>query len=150
MKLLIIGNPVAGGGKAKPRIEELVQRLTSAGHDVASHDPNHPFYRALKAMIAVRRGDARLRHGTTEVRAAGDAPGLFAFARRLPGRKGETLVVMNTAATPLSANVMIDPAARRWTSRYGSCPAMSAAPGTLAISLPPLGVAVCSSEESDE
>ena len=121
---------------------------TSAGHDVASFDPNHPFYRALQAMIAVRKRDARLRHGLTQVRAAGDGPGLFAFSRRIPGQPGETLVVMNTAATPIAANVMVDPAALGWTARYGTCPANAAAPGTLAITLPPLGVAVCSSEES--
>lgn len=120
---------------------------TSAGHDTASYDPAHPFYRALQAMIAVRRSDARLRTGTTQVRAASDAPGLFAFARRIPGQPGETLVVMNTSAAPLAANVMIDPAAGHWASRYGTCPANAAAPGTLAITLPPLGVAVCSTEE---
>ncbi len=126
-----------------------MQRLgTSAGHDVASYDPNHPFYRNFKAMAAVRAADPRLRHGRTIVRAAGDAPGLFAFSRRLPGQPGETLVVMNTANTPLVANVMVDPANRAWTSRLGTCPATAAAPGTLAISLPPLGVAVCSSEPS--
>lgn len=127
-----------------------MQRLgTSAGHDVASYDPGHPFYRALKTMIAVRAGDARLRHGVTQVRAAGDAPGLFAFSRRIPGRKGETLVVMNTANSPLVANVMVDVAAQAWTSRYGYCPARAAAPGTVTVTLPPLGVAVCSSEESE-
>ncbi|WP_017668731.1 alpha-amylase family glycosyl hydrolase [Sandarakinorhabdus sp. AAP62] len=133
-----------------PDYRAMMRLGTSAGHDVDSYDPAHPFYRALKAMIAVRRGDPRLRHGLTEVRAAGDAPGLFAFARRIPGQPGETLVVMNTSAAPLAANVMIDPAASRWASRYGSCPASAAAPGTLAITLPPLGVAVCSTEEGPQ
>jgi glycosidase len=121
---------------------------TTAGHGVDSFDPAHPFYRALKAMIAVRRADPRLRHGHTIVRAAGDAPGLFAFSRRIPGQKGETLVVMNTANTPLAAHVMVDPASLRWAARFGTCPATAAAPGSLAISLPPLGLAVCSSEDA--
>src|SRR5689334_8274981 len=46
MKLLIIGNPIAGGGKAKPRIEELVKRLTAAGHEV-------------EAKLTRKAGDAR-------------------------------------------------------------------------------------------
>ena len=125
-----------------------MQRLgTSAGHAVDSHDPGHVFYRSFKAMAAVRAADPRLRHGTTLVRAAGDAPGLFAFSRRIAGQPGETLVVMNTATTPLRANVMIDPAALHWTSRHGNCPVSAAAPGTLTVELPPLGFAVCSSEE---
>lgn len=123
---------------------------TTAGHGVASYDPAHPFYRSFKQMIAVRAADPRLRHGETIVRAAGDTPGLFAFSRRLPGRPGETLVVLNTANTPLTANVMVDPASQRWTARFGNCPATAAAPGTLAISLPPLGLAVCSSDASDQ
>lgn len=121
---------------------------TSAGHDVDSFNPDHPFYRALAQMIALRRADVRLRRGITIVRAAGQTPGLFAFSRRIPGQPGETLVVLNTASTPLTANVMVDPAARRWTTGIGPCPASVAAPGTLAISLPPLGFAVCSSEDS--
>ncbi|MBU6165696.1 MAG: alpha-amylase [Alphaproteobacteria bacterium] len=119
---------------------------TSAGHGVASFDPAHPFYRTMKAMAAVRVADPRLRHGETRVRAAGDGPGLFAFSRQISGRPGETLVLLNTAKFPVQANVMIDPASQRWTSLLGHCPASAAAPGTLAISLPPLGVAVCSSE----
>ncbi len=123
---------------------------TTAGHGVASFDPAHPFYRSLKAMIAVRAADPRLRHGETIVRASSETPGLFAFSRQLPGRPGETLVVLNTAATPLTANVMVDPASARWIARLGNCPATSAAPGTLAIQLPPFGLAVCSSDASDQ
>lgn len=47
MKLLIIGNPIAGGGKARPRIEELVRRLTAAGHQV-------------EARLTTKAGDAKL------------------------------------------------------------------------------------------
>jgi len=46
MKLLIIGNPIAGGGKARPRIEELVRRLTEAGHHV-------------EARLTTKAGDAK-------------------------------------------------------------------------------------------
>ncbi len=130
-----------------PEYRAMQRLATTAGHGVDSYDPKHPFYRAIKEMAAVRAADPRLRHGQTLVRAAGDAPGLFAFSRRLPGRAGETLVVMNTANTPLTANVMVDPASLAWTSRLGACPATAAAPGTVTISLPPLGVAVCSSDE---
>ncbi len=46
MKLRIIGNPIAGGGKAKPRIEELARRLTAAGHHV-------------EVRLTAKAGDAR-------------------------------------------------------------------------------------------
>lgn len=46
MKLRLIGNPIAGGGKAKPRIEELSERLTAAGH-------------SLEVLLTRKAGDAR-------------------------------------------------------------------------------------------
>lgn len=46
MKLRLIGNPIAGGGKAKPRIEELASRLTAAGH-------------TLEVLLTRKAGDAR-------------------------------------------------------------------------------------------
>jgi hypothetical protein len=91
----------------------------------------------------VRRSDARLRQGETRVRASSEAPGLFAFSRHIPGQPGETLVVINTAATPLAANVVVDAASTRWRAALGPCPTAMAAPATLAIRLPPLGYMVC-------
>lgn len=116
---------------------------TSDGHDVDAFRPQHPFYRALAAMAAVRRRDARLRHGETRVRLAGDAPGLFAFSRHIPGQPGETLVVINTAATPATGHVMVEAASTRWRPMLGACPTATAAPGTLVLSLPALGYMVC-------
>lgn len=111
-------------------------------------DPAHPFYRAFAEMARVRAADVRLRRGETIVRHAGDTPGIFAFARRLPGQKGETLVVLNTAATAQSANIAVDPASLRWRSSLGPCAATAAAPGSYRITLAPLAYAVCSTEES--
>ncbi len=53
MRLRIIGNPIAGGGKAKPRIEELTRLLQERGH-------------AVDVMLTTRAGDA--------VRWAGELP----------------------------------------------------------------------------
>ncbi|OYU15967.1 MAG: alpha-amylase [Alphaproteobacteria bacterium PA4] len=112
----------------------------------ANFNADHPFYRALAEMAAVRKADARLRQGETLVREAGDTPGIFAMSRVIPGQAGETLVAINTTTRALTANVRVDPASLAWTRSAGACPATAAAPGTLTISLPPLGWAVCRSE----
>lgn len=119
---------------------------SSASTATANFNPDHRFYRALAEMAAVRKADVRLRQGETLVREAGDAPGIFAMSRVIPGLSGETLVAINTTNKPLTANVRVDPASLAWTRSAGTCPAAAAAPGTLTISLPPLGWAVCRSE----
>jgi glycosidase len=116
---------------------------TGEGHDVDAFRPDHPFYRALAAMAAVRRADPRLRHGETRVRLSGDAPGLFAFSRHIPGQPGETLVVINTSAVPAAGHVTVEAASTRWRALLGACPTATAAPATLALSLPALGYVVC-------
>jgi hypothetical protein len=55
----------------------------------------------------------------------------------------EILLAFNTSNAPLSVNVAVDPAKSRYTSLYGDCPAAPAAPGQLAINLPPLGYMIC-------
>ena len=54
MRLRIIGNPIAGGGKARPRIEELTRLLQERGH-------------AVDVMLTTKAGDA--------LRWAGELPG---------------------------------------------------------------------------
>ena len=46
MKLRIIGNPIAGGGKARPRIEELTRLLRADGH-------------VVDVQLTTKAGDAR-------------------------------------------------------------------------------------------
>jgi glycosidase len=120
---------------------------TAKGHGEASFDTAHPMFRAVATMAAVRRADPRLRHGETIVRAAGDAPGLFAFSRVIPGQPGETLVLLNTSAEPITANVLVDTAARAWEAKLGLCPVSAAAPGSYRISLGPFGRAVCATKD---
>ena len=108
-------------------------------------DPNHPLNRALAEMARVRAADPALRRGTTRVRAAGDAPGLFAYSRTLPGRTGESLALFNTTTEPLTAQVRVDSSAMQWRALSGTCAATASAPGSYPVTLPPLGYALCTS-----
>lgn len=122
--------------QAEPRI----------GGKRAPYDRSAPLYLAIKEMTSVRAADANLRRGLQTVRAADDAPGLFAFSRAVEGQKGETLVVFNTGDKPLTANVVVDVDSTNWTSLRGTCAATSSAPGSVRISLAPFEYMVCKSE----
>ena len=79
----------------------------------------------------------------------GDMPGLFAVSRVDPQTKSETLLIFNTAATPLSTRVEVDPASTRFTSLYGACPQLPVAPGSLAVELAPLDFIICAAAPNE-
>jgi len=119
---------------------------TSATTATPRFDATHPLYRAIAQMARIRKARPELRRGTTRVRASGDAPGLFAFSRTMPGQGGETLVAINTSNKPIAAQVLVDATSMRWNALMGACAPASAAPGSYTITLPSLGFAVCAAD----
>ena len=109
----------------------------------SNFDTQAPLYRAIASLAALRKADPALRRGEQVVRAAGDAPGLFAFSRLAPSGGGETLAVFNTSTKPISANVAVDAASLRWTGSHGTCAATAAAPGSYRVEIAPLDYIVC-------
>lgn len=137
------------GGARQDMWESQVEAYRSErriGGTRASYDRNAPLYRRIAEMARLRADNPALRGGLQIGRAAAEAPGLFAFSRRLDDQPGETLVLFNTSVTPLTANVSVDPASQRWTASRGACPAASAAPGVVRVTLAPLDYMVCVSE----
>ena len=119
---------------------------TSATTATPRFDATHPLYRAIAQMARIRKARPELRRGTTRVRASGDAPGLFAFSRTMPGQGGETLVAINTSNKPIAAQVLVDATSMRWNALMGACAPASAAPGSYTITLPSLGFSVCAAD----
>jgi glycosidase len=113
------------------------------GGDRPPFDVDGPMYRRIAGMAALRHELAPLRRGRQIVRAAGDAPGLYAFSRMVEGNPGEVLVVFNTGLTPLKARVGVDPASATWRAAHGVCPAAAAAPGVIEVEIAPLDYLVC-------
>jgi len=118
---------------------------TSSTTAQANFNPDHPIYRALAQMAAVRRADRALRRGLQTVRAAGDGPGLFALSRRVPGEAGETLIVFNTSDRPITGQIRIDYASADWISEHGACAPHASAPGSYGVKLGALDYLVCRS-----
>ena len=119
---------------------------TSATTATDSFNPDHPLYRAIATLAKIRRTTPALSRGATVLRAGSDKPGLFAVSRIDPDTGREVLVAFNTSAAPLSGNIAVDPASDGFTSLAGTCPAAAQAPGSLALSLPAFGYAVCAAK----
>lgn len=105
-------------------------------------------FQAIAKLAQIRRDHAQLRHGRTVVRAASDKPGLLAFTRGADDGH-EILVALNTSNRPVTANVEIGVQSAGFTTLAGACPARAAAPGSISITLPPLGYAICAALPSE-
>jgi len=116
---------------------------TNATTAQASFNPQHPLYRAIETLAALRRDHAALRRGRQLVRAMSGKPGLFAASRFDPVDGHEILVAFNSSIEPLAANVEVDARSAHFRSLAGVCPSAAAAPGSLAVSIPPLSYLFC-------
>jgi glycosidase len=103
-------------------------------------------YRAISDMARIRAAEPALRRGLQVVRAADDAPGLFAVSRQVAGRGGEVVVAFNTGLTPLVAQVEVDAASRGWRAVHGACAPAATAPGSYRVEIGPLDYMICVSE----
>ncbi len=113
----------------------------------ASHfGTTHPLYRSIAALAALRRDHAALRRGLQVVRAASDAPGLFAVSRIDPDTGREIVIAFNTSTAPIAAAVTVDSRTRGLEALLGACPAAVSAPGSLALTLPALDFAICAAD----
>ena len=116
---------------------------TDATTAESNFDPHHPLYRAIARLAKLRQDHIALRRGRQIIRSYAEKPGLFAVSRIDAVSGQEILLVFNTSSAPLSANVAVDPAKNSYSALRGECPAAAAAPGQLAITLPPLGYMIC-------
>ena len=113
---------------------------------VANFATDHPLYREIAALARIRTGTPALTRGRQVVRAAGEAPGLFAVSRFDPASGREVLVAFNTADAPFRGAVQVETGSTAFRALAGSCPASAARPGSVVLELPPLGYAVCAAE----
>jgi neopullulanase len=103
-----------------------------------------PLYKAIAEMARIRAADAALRRGRQIVRAAGDAPGLFALSR-LDQSGGETLALFNSSTAAVTAQVEVEPGSLRWQAVRGDCESQASAPASYAVRIPPLDYLICKS-----
>jgi glycosidase len=119
---------------------------TDATTAQANFDTAHPLYRLIAELSAVRRATPALTGGLQKIRAFSDKPGLLAISRFDPETGREVLLAYNTAAQPLTALVEVDPQSLSFAPLAGQCSTQVAAPGSLSVTLPAFGYAVCAAK----
>ncbi|MEJ0088072.1 MAG: alpha-amylase family glycosyl hydrolase [Pseudomonadota bacterium] len=110
----------------------------------ANFNAQHPLYRQIAELAALRKQYPAFRRGRQVTRAQSLEPGLFAVSRI--GNDGrEIFIAFNTSSQPIVAQVEIDAATRGFTSLHGTC-AAPAAPGSLKVELGPFAYLACAAE----
>ena len=112
----------------------------------SNFDTGHPLYRSIAAVAKIRQQVPALRRGRQLVRSSGQKPGLFAASRFDPDTGREVLLLFNTSAEPLEANVLVDVSSKSFVTLAGRCAARASAPGSVRVALEPLSYAVCAAE----
>jgi len=122
---------------------------TDATTAQANFDRNHPLYRQIATLAEVRKVTPALYAGATISRAFTDKPGLYAVSRIDPETAQEVVLAFNTSTQPVTQRIAIEPRSLTFKPLAGQCALSADAPGSLTITLPPLGYAVCAAQESN-
>lgn len=109
-------------------------------------DVRHPLYRLIAELSAVRRSTPALTGGLQKVRAFSDKPGLLAISRFDPRTGREVVLAFNTSDKPIMNRIAVDPRSLSFATLAGQCALDAAAPGSLTITLPAFGFAVCAAK----
>jgi len=109
----------------------------------ANFNPQHPIYREIAGLARIRTSHRALTRGLQLVRYSSDKPGLFAVSRFDPASGREMLLLFNTSTRPVEQNVRVETRSTRFATLAGNCPAAATAPGSVHVTVPGLGYAVC-------
>ncbi len=112
----------------------------------ASFDTAHPVYREIAKLARIRTTTPALTLGRQQLRAWGDAPGLLAVSRFDPTTGREVLLVFNTSAQAIDVPVEVDVRSTNFIALANTCAPQANAPGSVRVTLPPFGYAVCAAQ----
>jgi glycosidase len=121
---------------------------TAATTASSNFDENHPLFRVIASLSAIRRSQPALSGGAQIVRDYAQTPGLFSVSRFDPATGAEIFIAFNTAGHPIDVKSTIGTAATHLEALTGPCPAAVTAPGSVRIALPAFGWMVCRAIES--
>ncbi len=115
---------------------------TTATTATSNFDTSHPLYKAIAELSKLRTKKPQLISGKTVVRSSGQKPGILAYSRVSPGA-GEMLIAMNTSTSAITTRILVETDSQNWVAAGASCAVKPVAPGSIEVSLPPLGYAIC-------
>jgi glycosidase len=104
------------------KVPEFAQEKRIGGGDgsAPAFNEDQPLFRAVRAMISVRKKNSTLQDGIQIVRYAEDKPGIFAVSRIDQKRREEMLVVFNNSAETHKANIKVFSPAGNWERVFDS------------------------------
>ena len=111
-----------------------------------SFGETNPLFRQIAELSKVRVSYPALTRGRTVIRSRSETPGLLAVSRFDPKTGAEILLAFNTSATPITQAVQVETGSTRFTTLAGTCAPRAAAPGSVTLTLPAFGYAVCAAE----
>ena len=97
----------------------------------------------IAKLARVRTSHPALTRGLQAIRFADEKSGLFAVSRFDPGDGHEIVLLFNTGASSIDANVEVAVGSTRFTALAGQCTPTAQAPGSIRVLLPAFGYAVC-------
>jgi glycosidase len=112
----------------------------------SNFDTGHPLFREIAELSRLRRAHPALTRGRQITRAAGEGAGLFAVSRFDPATGAEYLIAFNSAPEPWRGNIQVEVSSSRFETLTGTCSANSWTPGSVKLSLPAFGYAVCAAK----
>ncbi len=121
---------------------------TSATTAQSNFNPDHPLYRAIRALAQLRTSQPALRRGRQIIRSYSDHPGLFAVSRIDPQSGREILVAFNTSTAAIDAQVELDSGSQHFHALHGQCAPAPSAPGSYRVQLAALDFVVCAAEDA--
>ena len=114
---------------------------TTAGDNF---DTAHPLYVLIGELAAMRTGSPALRRGLTTLRGFDhEGPGLLAVERHDEESGQRVLAAFNTSDAAITRDIEVDYGARSLKALSGLCPATPTAPGSVRLTIPAFGWAVC-------
>ncbi|MFV2087248.1 pullulanase-type alpha-1,6-glucosidase [Micromonospora sp. LOL_021] len=112
---------------------------TDRTHADDQFDRDHPLYRGIAALGALRAAHPALRDGIQVTRYAADGPGVFAFSRVDPAERVEYVVAVNNATTAQQVTVDTWSPGATFTGVHGGHrPVQADAAGRITVTVPAL------------
>ncbi len=122
---------------------------TDATTASANFDIGHPIYRMIADLAEIRKATPALQRGRSIVREWSKKPGLYVVSRIDPVTHNEVLLAFNTSNADVTALVPVEHGSSEFSPLAGQCAPQAAAPGSVVVTLPPLGFAVCKARQDN-
>jgi pullulanase-type alpha-1,6-glucosidase len=115
---------------------------TDRTHAVANYNTQHPLYRTIASLAALRKANPGLTDGEQITRYAASGPGVFAVSRLDRTKRAEYVVAANNATTAQTVTFDVSSAGPSFHAIYGGSAAYDVENGKITVTVPALSTLV--------